>query len=187
MSSNARHILYFMKGWAQEQHIAALPTPEFCADVAPTKINGYVDGSVRHHTQKQHAIGGSAALFPNRVVDELPLSEYEPLIVRTDWVDGGLELVTDHVGVYINSDRTGVVGTLISMGIPSELLLGIDNQAACDDVDDIQSVPYAQSHPNKPWALVHHGDLLRLVHDQSYARGRDSLKVTRVRGHATDQ
>lgn len=58
------------------------------------------------------------------------------------------------------------------MGKLGGLLLGIDNQVACIDVDSILSKPYDHSTPRKPWSFADNGDVLEIVHEHSFARGR---------------
>ena len=90
------------------------------------------------------------------------------------------------------------MGLITAMLLPMPIHIGIDNSTVVQNFHKLQKFAEEQLsvggalrsglHPlRKPWQLVTDGDLWKVAWNILMQRGTTTVKVTKVKGHATEQ
>ena len=65
------------------------------------------------------------------------------------------------------------------------LHLGVDNSLAVSNLKEI--IDGTRTANSKPWELIPHGDIWKNVEQAIQQRGPGTTRITKVKGHATEQ
>ena len=147
---------------------------------APKIINAYTDGSTNYHTHRFAAIGTYAA-YHICEPDRPPITEDEKQsAIARDSDSNSIELYSSFRGAFPLSNRTEAAGVLLSLLRPGPIHIGVGNANAVGQLNTI-----LHGHRNKfskPWALLQRGDIWQQVGIIVGQRGRDPIRVTKVKG-----
>ena len=97
----------------------------------------------------------------------------------------GLSLQSVFCGPYTFSNRAESGGILTSLRCPFPVHIGTDSAFCTRRMCEIMYGPPV--HYRKPWSLREHGDMWQPMQKDYASRGGDSVCVSKVKGHATDQ
>ena len=181
---NARQTFQLLK---QSGDDTLIITPPACKFDAPEKINTFSDGSWLYPKLQFLAIGGAGVWWPGRTLAKRPLSVAEHAIAWHIEDDDGVRLYAKIGGYTGSSTRTEIAAGIMSVCANGPVHIGSDSEVFWRKANCIIAHIKA-GHENKcNWKLVSDGDLLEHFYKCVEAKGANAVKVTWVKGHATDQ
>ena len=86
---------------------------------------------------------------------------------------------------HLSSTRFEIAGAIIATAADGPIHLGTDSQSFLTKAQLINNLITKQQTPRRPWPLHHDGDLWHLYHRHVIVKGPGSIKITKVKGHAT--
>ena len=186
---NARQAFQLLK---QNQQPVILPVPYWCSLPAPNEINVYTDGSWLFPLKQFLGLGGAGVWWPERSLTKKqegqpyhPLSKAENDIAFHQQSNEGVRLYTKIGGYGGSSTRTELAAGIIAVCAHGPVHIGSDSKAFVDTANVILQDITKGRKPHKPWKLVSDGDLWDHFHQAVISKGVESLKITWVKGHAT--
>ena len=188
---NARQAFTLIK---QNKADFVVPIPHKCNAAAPEEINVYSDGSWLHPTKVFLGLGGAGVWWPNRSLERNidgskfhPLSQEEGALAAAQQFPEGLRLYTGVGGFSGQSTRTELAAGLIAMCAYGPVHIGSDSKAFVDTASAYLRQIAKGSKPRKPWKTVSDGDLWELFWNAAAAKGTRAVRLSWVKGHATQQ
>ena len=98
----------------------------------------------------------------------------------------GLGLSVALVGFGGSSTRSEIAGGIIAIAADGPVHIGTDSQAFCNKATSLIDMERRGRKPKRPWSTQKDGDLWELLHKMVQQKGWKSVKITKVKGHATD-
>jgi hypothetical protein len=179
---NARQVLQILKNPAQQPHVAL---PIKCDELAPRNINVYSDGSWVHIMLDYTGLGGSGVIWPKRELNDMPLSDAEKDMSYQQVVPEGLRCFAPIGGLSGSSTRTELAAAIIALLANTAVHIGTDSAAFKARAERI----IQQMREGRPirthWKTLPDGDLWEYFTKAVEAKGPFSIKISKVKGHAT--
>ena len=187
---------------ARNHTTVKLKLPNPCTQTAPNEINTYSDGSLHDPAAPQFSLGGAGVWWPNRQVqlpdehdhrqhDEQayagPIAPSESEIAEVDQRDAGLMLTTFLQGFGGSSTRMELAASILALASDIPVHIGTDSQAFMTKALSIQELIGTGKHMRRPWGTQIDGDLWEIYHNHLKAKGIHALRITKVKGHATQE
>lgn len=183
-------------GTAEPMHTNIKP----CSEKAPRDINVYTDGSLINNKASRFKLGaagvwwkgrrrGDGPLSPDEVNQGLyvqPLSEGETDIGVPTQEEDGLGIAVALVGFGGSSTRSEIAGGIIAIAADGPVHIGTDSQSFRDKATKLIDMVERGRKPKRPWSTQKDGDLWIMLHEMVRQKGCESIKITKVKGHATD-
>ena len=206
--TKAREVMQYRlqpKGWHD------LPNPKWIDEESPEKPNVYSDGSVKNPRSAFCQIGGVGVWWPNRKIETMPLETAEIDYMFSEETDFGVRGWNTFNNLKNSSTRTEIGASLLAM-IPGKAAnIGIDslstiikgtaiidhtrrrNEAKLRDEEGAlllggEVTPLHRESPwKKCWQLMKDGDLWGKFMETVKAKNPKAVKLTKVKGHATEE
>ena len=96
----------------------------------------------------------------------------------------GLMLWNAHSSPYCSSTRAELAAAIHALSAPGPTHIASDSQAFCRKANEILANP--EQHPRRPWGLQPDGDLWQNFYQCATSKGVEAVRITWVKGHATD-
>lgn len=199
-----------MQIMTQARDTLELPRPRSCDGVAPAEPNVYTDGSLKHPKSKFWHGGGFGAWWPKRSQAEAPINDTEDLHLRYEFGTYGLWTWAPISSMMNSSSRCEIAAATLAMvadvlNIASDSKALVDKGSAtiehqrmrlCANLYTDQGAPilggttsrlHRVSCQAKPWSLTKYGDLWEAFEWNIVAKGSQSVGLTKVKGHATNE
>ena len=90
------------------------------------------------------------------------------------------------VGFGGSSTRSESAGGIIAIAADGPIHIGTDSQAFCNKATSLIDMERRARKPKRPWSTQKDGDLWELLHKMIQQKGWKSVKITKVKGHATE-
>ena len=186
-----------------------ISTPERSEGSAPKKINVYSDGSVKNPHAAFWRTGGIGVHWPTRSLEYIPLTATEKKFMRHRTDEQGYTAWNVYNDLQNSSTRTEIGAALMAMQPKTEINVGIDNKATVNIGNTIIkhqirrqdaklreengglrlggsiSTLHRESPFKRIWALMKNGDLWSFFAKSTLAKGPQAIRLTKVKGHAT--
>ena len=161
-----------------------MPLPHPCRISAPANINVYSDGSWKHPLVYYFSIGGAGVWWPGRT-RRLCMAEEDLSLGSVS--DKGVRLRTAIGGFAGSSTRTELAAGILAICSNAPMHLGSDSKAFVDKANVYIDMINKGKRPRLKWALVPDGDLWEHFFKALEVKGTIAVKITWVKGHATDE
>ena len=193
----ARHVFNTIKGQIKG---ADLIIPNRCLVQAPTEINVYTDGSWINPMKQYLGLGGAGVWWPGRTLDNnnqqmqdasywkhLPISDSENQMCYWEQQPKGVALYTKVGGYSGSSTRTEVAAGIIAILADGPIHIGTDSKAFATKANKL-ILFLEKGKGRKPnFKLRSDGDLWEHFYKSVQAKGTTAVKISWVKGHATDE
>ena len=174
---------------------ATMPMPYRCTANAPDQINVYTDGSWLFPLKQFLGLGGAGVWWPKRTIDReeeldnkyLPLSDAEKELALHEQGQDGLRVYTEIGGYAGSSTRTELAAGIIAISAHGPIHIGSDSRAFVDTANRYIHSINKNNRIKKPWKLISDGDLWQHFYQAVQAKGTNAIKITWVKGHATEE
>jgi hypothetical protein len=164
----------------------SIPSIAIVQEAAPSKPNVCTDGSLPFPgTSLAFATFGTWEW--DRDIAQIQPEELtfcRPVQVTNPKRNGGIMLAGTLQGVYSSSTRAELGGVISAMAKPIGLHIALDNRGV---VDRANSIIDGTSYSRKPFALRDDGDLWQAFTDAVQMQGRESIRISWTKGHASWQ
>ena len=149
-------------------------------DDVPVAPNIWTDGSREPipHLDVETAGAGAFVHSPAIIFDSHHWGHAQDL---HDPHEGSSHIFSGVLGPIQSVQRAEYWGVILALQAYSGIHIGIDNMNVLRGVAALLS----QGVPRTPLPLVKDGDLLATIHSMLFLRGFDTVKVSKVKGHAT--
>ena len=173
-----------------------MPLPHKCTFKAPDAINVYTDGSWLHPVKQYLGIGGAGVWWPSRTLTKnytstlqlhMPISYAEHDIAMYQATQRGVRLYTKIGGYGGSSTRTELAAGIIALCAHGPVHIGSDSEAFVNTANDILHKIHHNTKPHRSWKLMSDGDLWEHFYRAAIKKGPRSIKLTWVKGHATQE
>ena len=173
-----------------------LPLPYECRLQAPDEINVYTDGSWLFPLKQFLGLGGAGIWWPNRAINKdngdpcmkiTPLSRAEGELAFHQQCGDGLRLYTSIGGYAGSSTRTELAAGIIAICAHGPVHIGSDSKAFVDQANWHMQNMNKGKKLKKPWKLISDGDLWEHFYLAVKRKGSKAVKITWVKGHATQE
>ncbi len=182
---NARQCFQQIKACKQPPHLAL---PYKCHRTAPDDINVYTDGSWINPLQQYLGLGGAGVWWPGRDPTVYQrLSQAEKDLAFCKQYPTGLMLYTPIGGFTGSSTRTELAAAIIALCANGPIHIGTDSQAFLDRAQWILTQMRKGKQHRTNWQTTSDGDLWQHFEEAAKAKGWKSIRITKVKGHATHQ
>ena len=163
---------------------AACPSWEVspCVGMAPSDVNIYTDGGLELGKLDWTASGTWGLYWPDHAVEDLPNQLAD--LAHVDGRDAGVLAYGQNLGPGLSSTRAEALALYAAMALPGPLHVGIDSAAVIRRGTKLLRSGRA---PRRPWGLQADGDIWMHISANMRGRGRASMKLTKLKGHATVQ
>jgi len=162
---------------------AEVPDPPWCAELPPEEANCYTDGSLKCPAIQTWSMGGFGVWWPRRPIDEQPPTDAEYEVAHIKQIEQGMGMWGGLPGQMASSTRTELAAGIVGALGPGGIRQATDSRSYCLRVNKILSGERLDS--KKPWGLQVDGDLWQILDRVLAARGRHSVAVHWIKGHAT--
>ena len=98
---------------------------------------------------------------------------------------GGLALMSALGGYGGSPTRCGRAVAIVAVAAPHPTHLGTDSQAFIDRAEHVHALIRAHRRPARPFGAWHDGDLWQQYYNMVQAKGVATIKLSKVKGHAT--
>ena len=165
--------------------------------IMPEQPNVYTDGSLTSPKCHMWALGGYGIWWPTQG-GRHQQQHTNMTILRGHICDDGIMQYGHMSGQKASSTRMEIAGVIEAMTAKTAIHAAADSQAMKTKMDHfievaeevhrkMQEGVVARKRPSrKPWNLQPDGDLWEIVWKGLIIKGPDTLRVTKVKGHATD-
>ena len=179
---NARQIFTKIRGSRVREK---LTLPRRCDDEAPDDVNVFSDGSFQFGRRPIYGLGAAGVWWPGRkaVNDVLSVGE-EELGVCTQEEDG-LSICTCLPGFGSSSTRAEIGAGIVALCSNKAVHIATDSQAFLDKGLYLRNLVKEGKEPRKPFGSQKDGDLWRIWFLFLKEKGHRAVKITKVKGHAT--
>ena len=172
-----------------------MPLPYKCVRDAPEQINVYTDGSWLFPLKQFLGLGGTGVWWPRRSLDRencdrryyLPLSEAERALAQHEQREDGLRIYSRIGGYAGSSTRTELAAGIIGLSAHGPVHIGSDSRAFVDTANKYINLINRKARIKKPWKLISDGDLWQHFYEAVQAKGTNAIRITWVKGHATEE
>ena len=166
---------------------------------APDQINVYTDGSWLYPLKQYLGLGGAGVWWKGRTFERkynednnlqlkvFPMSKAEKDMAHFEQKEEGLRLYTKIGGFSGSSTRTELAAGILAISAYGGVHIGSDSRAFVDKAQDYLEMIKNGKEPQKPWKLISDGDLWQHFFDAAKAKGVGTIKLTWVKGHATQE
>ena len=182
---NARQIFAHIRGSYPSTSTFVPPPP--CHEQPPEQPNIYTDGTLKDPKQAEFSLGAAAAWHPGRCLHTHPPNDSEASVAEFQQLLGGLRVLIEAPGQATSSTRTELIGAIVGLASPGPAHIATDSQSFLSKATYIHSHILTNTTPRTPWGLQTDGDLWRLYHLSATSKSLQAIKLTKVKGHATDQ
>ncbi len=180
---NARQCFQQIKANKQPPHLAL---PYRCHRPAPADINVYTDGSWINPLQQYLGLGGAGVWWPGRNPSvQHRLSQAERDLAHCKQYPSGLMLYAPIGGFSGSSTRTELAAAIIALAANGPIHIGTDSQAMLDRAQWILKHLRKGKRHKTNWQTTPDGDLWHHFEEAARAKGWKSIRITKVKGHAT--
>ena len=176
---------------------------------APEKPNVYSDGSLKNTKGYFWQLGGAGVWWPGRKAEDL--TQEEESIAEYKEEPGGLMLWCSFNADLNSSTRCELAAAILALLPPRPINIGIDNATVVGKGNEIiqharrreeekrtdergrpllggtKSKLYRKTPYKRKWAQTRDGDLWQLFEKLVKQRGPETVKITKVKGHATEE
>ena len=181
---NARQAFCKARGSISKGH---LTPPNPCQGKPPDEVNVYSDGSYQFSRRPTFGLGAAGAWWPSRTLEETCLSEAEFEIAMQEQQEKGVRLRTSLPGFGSSSTRDEIAAGIIALASSIPVNIGSDSQAFIDKGNAVIRLARQKMQPKKPWGSPKDGDLWSIFHKFVLHRGWGSVRLTKVKGHSTEE
>ncbi len=108
-------------------------------------------------------------------------------MAHLDQEEKGLRLYTCLPGFGSSSTRAEIGAGILAIAAQDPTHIGSDSQSFIDKGNWVLSLIKQGEKPRKPWGSHKDGDLWQMFYEFAQAKGEQSIKLSKVQGHATDQ
>jgi ribonuclease HI len=158
--------------------------PYKCKPPPPAEINVYTDGSWKHPRAPNFSLGGAGVWWPGRTH---LISEAELEFAEVQRDPDGVRLCTSIGGYAGSSTRTELAAGILAVCSHGPVHIGSDSLAFVTKANLLLQLLQQGHKPHKNWLLASDGDLWHQFQRVATAKGPASIKITWVKGHATEQ
>ena len=164
---------------------------------APVEPNAFSDGSFKNTKGPFWHLGGAGVWWVNREAKDM--TEQERRIVEHKEKDGGLMLWCPFNSSLNSSTRCELAAASLALLAPVPVNTGIDNATVVLKRNRIikhdgrqllggtNSILHRPNPTRKTWSQEKDGDLWEVFAKLVRQRGPKSAKITKVKGHATEE
>ncbi len=162
-----------------------LPATEACALEAPQQPIVFTDSSLKTPSCQSWALGGMGIWWPIRDIIMFPLSLLELEFSYHEPGQNCISLWGAVTGTRCSSWRSEVSAGISAASEPGPVHQATDSLAYQRKVTRLLKGECLTS--KKPWQIQQDGDLRQIMENVIKEKGPKSIKVTWVKGHATEQ
>ena len=117
----------------------------------------------------------------------MPISYAERDIALYQATQNGVRLYTKIGGYGGSSTRTELAAGIIALCAHGPVHIGSDSEAFVNTANDILHKIHHNTKPHRSWKLISDGDLWEHFYRAAIQKGPRSIKLTWVKGHATQE
>ena len=180
---NARQVFALLK---QPLNPPIMPMPWICSLAAPTHPNAYTDGSWQFPLARYFSLGGAGVWWPSRCLGRHRASDAELKLAYIQQTSDGVHLATHIGGYHGSSTRTELAAGIIALSAHGPVHLASDSEAFVNQANSILTAIPNGSNTRRCWATTSDGDLWYHFEQAATIKGPHSIRITWVKGHATD-
>ena len=189
----ARQAFQIIKSETQD---TVMPLPHSRSLLAPDNINVFTDGSWINPMRQYLGLGGAGVWWPHRTLSKtstntlqfyLPISSAEQDIAVYQATLNGVRLYTKIGGYGGSSTRTELAAGIIAICAHGPVHIGSDSEVFVNTANRILQNLRDNHEPYKHWKLVGDGDLWEHFYCAARQKGPSSIRLTWVKGHATQE
>jgi len=191
---NARQIFQLLK---DKKQATSQALPNKCLVKAPVDINVYTDGSWINNLKQFLGLGGAGIWWPNRDaiacgkqgLYKRTVSDAESEIAYCVQKDEGTMLYTAIGGFAGSSTRAELAAGIVAVMADGPIHIGSDSKIFVDEANRLlRLLKKGTMHAHRaPWSTVNDGDLWQHFFKAIKAKGPEAIKVSWVKGHATNE
>ena len=157
-----------------------------CSQRAPVKINVFTDGSLINTNRSFWKLAGAGVWWPDRDLSQEPLSKTELDMGIVTQKTNGVEVKTCISGYGGSSMRSELAVGILASVANQAVHIGSDSQSFVLKASRIQKMVEEGKTPRRPWSTQKDGDLWELLYNTLKRKGSWTFKVSKVKGHASD-
>ena len=162
-----------------------LPDPEFCHLHPPEQPNVHSDGSLKHPRVAHWSLGGFGVWWPERKLQDTPLTDGENQIASKHQVKEGLKMWGCITGQKASSTRAELAAGILTILGPGPIHQGTDSKSYMTRANNI--LQRNTKRKQKPWSLRADGDLWQLWERAAISKGLHAIKISWFKGHAQQE
>ena len=194
---NARQAFQHIRGNNAERIIEKMKI-HYVGGLPPLKPNVYTDGGMANPGNYHWCLSGAGIWWPKRNVKDQPINENETCYTHDGYfTDDGLKLYSAIKGLKGSSTRAEIIAIMIALLSDIPIHVATDSENAkrgyCEiinflteqDLDEGEGDGYENWPMERHWSLITDGDLWEQAFWIIKARGPTSIRITKVKGHAT--
>jgi len=180
-SLNSRQVFLRHKGHFDVEDYEE-PSP--CEAAPPSQPNVYTDGSLKVPSMPYLSLGGAGLWFPQRNLVTQPCHTNEEKFADITVEQAGIKLSGAIYGPRASSTRTELASGLFALSAPFAVHMASDSLNFVRMANTLLQDMFWK--PPKPWGLMPDGDLWELFQKHATAKGANSIKIVKVKGHANE-
>ena len=179
---NARQMFIHSRGF---QHCGPLPPPPQCSEEAPADPNGFSDGGLFSPSNPQWTYGSHGIHWPTESPEEPNVDERRYSKSKSD--SAGLDMWGPVPGIDCSSSRSELFALILALYRPGGIHVALDNKHVVDTSNLLLQFLAGQlAFIPCSFDSMSDGDLWATFFHNAAVRGSQSIKVTWVKGHATE-
>jgi ribonuclease HI len=177
---SARQAFASLKGQADTP---IMPLPHHCKLHAPAVINVFTDGTWRNPRHPNFSLGGAGVWWPGK---RKGFSSAEKQLAAIHVDNKGARLCASFGGYAGSSTRTELAAAILACCGAGPIHLGTDSQAFATRAQSLIKAVARGAKVKQHWALQSDGDLWEYFYKAVVAKGPNAMRISWVKGHATD-
>jgi ribonuclease HI len=181
---NPRQIFQQLKGNSMKAE--EFTKISWCEAEPPDDINVYSDGSFKNPRRPIYSLAGAGIWWPNRKLENDPLSRSETEMSLERQESGGAALRAWLAGFGGSSTRAELAAGIVALQYIGPVHLGTDSQAFLSKAMMLRDMAKKGKKPRRPWNTQRDGDLWEIFDTALIDKNPLSFKASKVKGHATD-
>jgi hypothetical protein len=158
-----------------------------CDRPPPSKPNVYSDGSFTNPRYMMFGLAGIGVWWPERNIIEKKLNEREAEMGWEVQKENGCAIHTSLAGYGGSSTRAEIAAGTLAISADGPIHLATDSQAFMDKAESLIRLAHQGLGPKRPFELQTDGDIWSTFWETVHQKGPSSIKISKVKGHATDE
>ena len=177
----AKDVIAHFRGTFMQQDF---PVLEQCNDIAPNEPNCYSDGGASNPQSHLFSLGTFGVHWPGRTAASHPFNEVEQMFAVCDFTVQGANLRGCMDTPACSSTRAELVAGIVALCAHGPIHFATDSGAFI-----MRATTYCEhirlSKPQPKWSQVVDGDLWKHFWLAVMSKGPNSVRMTKVKGHAS--
>jgi ribonuclease HI len=161
--------------------------PDPCSESPPEEPNNFSDGTLKNPQIQFLGFGAFGTWHPGRDVSKEPLHEFEVRFGTCSIEGKGVAVCGPMQGQRGSSTRGELGAGIMGLYAPRAIHQASDSMAYVRKANEILDGRFHRRRKAKPWQLQKDGDLWEHFEKAVAAKGRNAIRISWTKGHATSK